>query len=216
MMRIITGTARGIKLTTLEGEATRPTAERVKEAVFSMLQFELEGRAVLDLFAGSGQLGLEALSRGSAKATMIDSSREAADVIMENAKKTRLFDRCRISCTDWASFVRGAAGREKYDVIFLDPPYDAGLMPEVLRAIAKNGLAAVGAAVVCETDNGTDARPSRRHVDPAETEAKEAAAVAEQVFGGDETLMSAYAVEKSVSYGRTRITILRPAKEEQL
>ena len=72
MMRIITGTARGIKLTTLEGETTRPTAERVKEAVFSMIQFEIEGRAVLDLFAGSGQLALEALSRGAARATIID------------------------------------------------------------------------------------------------------------------------------------------------
>jgi len=214
MMRIITGSARGIKLVTLEGEATRPTAERVKEAVFSMLQFELEGRAVLDLFAGSGQLGLEALSRGSAKATFIDASREATDIIMENAKKTRLFDRCRISCTDWAAFARGAAGREKYDVIFLDPPYDSGLVPEALRSLHKNGLAALGAAIVCETDNGTDARPSRRHVDPAETEAKEAAAVTEQVFGGDETLAEAYTVEKSVSYGRTRITVLRPAKEE--
>ena len=214
MMRIITGTARGIKLVTLEGETTRPTAERVKEAVFSMLQFELEGRAVLDLFAGSGQLGLEALSRGSAKATLIDSSREAADVIMENAKKTRLFDRCRISCTDWASFVRGAAGREKYDVIFLDPPYDSGLVPEALRSIAKNGIAAVGAAVVCETDNGSDTRPSRRHVDPTEVEAKENAAVMEQIFGGDEALCALYTVEKTVSYGRTRITILRPAKED--
>ncbi len=214
MMRIITGSARGIKLVTLEGEATRPTAERVKEAVFSMLQFELEGRAVLDLFAGSGQLGLEALSRGSAKATFIDASREATDIIMENAKKTRLFDRCRISCTDWAAFPRGAAGREKYDVIFLDPPYDSGLVSEALRSLHKNGLAAVGAAIVCETDNGTDARPSRRHADPAETEAKEAAAVTEQVFGGDETLAEAYTVEKSVSYGRTRITVLRPAKEE--
>ena len=104
--------------------------------------------------------------------------------------------------------------REKYDVIFLDPPYDSGLVSEALRSLYKNGLAAAGAAIVCETDNGTDARPSRRHVDPAETEAKEAAAVTEQVFGGDESLAEAYTVEKTVSYGRTRITVLRPAKEE--
>ena len=111
MMRIITGSARGVKLLTLEGDATRPTAERVKEAVFSMLQFELEGRAVLDLFAGSGQLGFEALSRGAARATLIDESRDAVAVVIENAKKTRLFDRCRISCADFAAFLRGAAGR---------------------------------------------------------------------------------------------------------
>ena len=214
MMRIITGSARGTKLLTLEGDATRPTAERVKEAVFSMLQFELEGRAVLDLFAGSGQLGLEALSRGSARATMIDASREAADVILENAKKTRLFDRCRISCTDWASFVRGAAGREKYDIVFLDPPYGAGLVPQALRRLADGELLAAGAAVVCETDNGTDARPSRRHADPAEVQAKEDAAVLADVFGGDEALAARFTVEKTVSYRRTRITVLRPAKED--
>lgn len=212
MMRIITGTARGTKLVTLEGDATRPTAERVKEALFSMLQFELEGRAVLDLFAGSGQLGLEALSRGSARATLIDASREAVDVIMENAKKTRLFDRCRVSCADYASFIRGAAGREQYDIVFLDPPYNAGLMPQVLRGLADGKLLARGAAIVCETDTGTDARPSRRHVDPEEVEAKEQAAVIQDVFGGSEELAARFTVEKSVTYGRTRITILRPAE----
>ena len=112
MMRIITGSARGTKLVTLEGETTRPTAERVKEAVFSMLQFEIEGRMVLDLFAGSGQLALEALSRGAAKATMIDTSRDAVAVIMENAKKTRLFDRCRISCADSISFINAVMALE--------------------------------------------------------------------------------------------------------
>ena len=212
MMRIITGTARGIKLATLEGDATRPTAERVKEAVFSMLQFELEGRAVLDLFAGSGQLGLEALSRGSARATMIDSAREAVDIIMENARKTRLFDRCRVSCTDYASFIRGAAGKEQYDIVFLDPPYDAGLVPAALKGLANGELFARGAAIVCETDTGSDARPSRRRVDPAEAAAKEQAAVLQDVFGGDESLAQRFSVEKSVTYGRTRITILRPAE----
>jgi len=212
MMRIITGTARGTKLVTLEGDATRPTAERVKEALFSMLQFELEGRAVLDLFAGSGQLGLEALSRGSARATLIDASREAVDVIMENAKKTHLFDRCRVSCTDYASFIRGASGREQYDIVFLDPPYDAGLVPQALRGLADGKLFANGAAVVCETDTGVDARPSRRHVDPEEVAAKEEAAVMQDVFGGSEELAGRFTVEKSVTYGRTRITILRPAE----
>lgn len=213
MMRIITGTARGTRLRTLEGERTRPTAERVKEAVFSMLQFELEGRAVLDLFSGSGQLGLEALSRGAARATLIDESREAVEIILENAKKTRLFDRCRVSCTDYAAFVRGVAGREKYDVVFLDPPYDSNLVAESLDRLARGSVLAAGAAIVCETDNGTDARPSRRHVDPAETEAKEAAAVYTQVFGEDDALAARFTVEKTVSYGRTQITILRPAAE---
>ena len=214
MMRIITGTARGIKLTTLEGDTTRPTAERVKEAVFSMIQFEIEGRTVLDLFAGSGQLALEALSRGAAKATIIDASREAMNVIMENAKKTRLFDRCRISCADYASFIRGAQGREKYDIVFLDPPYGAGLMPEALRKLAQGDLYAPGAVIVCETDNGTDARPSRRNRSEEEIEARENEAILRDVFGGDEALAARYTVQKSVSYGRARITLLRPAVSE--
>ena len=214
MMRIITGTARGIKLTTLEGETTRPTAERVKEAVFSMIQFEIEGRAVLDLFAGSGQLALEALSRGAARATIIDASREAANVIMDNAKKTRLFDRCRISCADYASFIRGAAHREQYDIVFLDPPYAAGLMPEALRKLAQGDLYAPGAVIVCETDNGTDARPSRRNRSEEEIEARENEAILQDVFGGSEELAAQYTVQKSVSYGRARITLLRPVAGE--
>ena len=214
MMRIITGTARGIKLTTLEGETTRPTAERVKEAVFSMIQFEIEGRAVLDLFAGSGQLALEALSRGAARATIIDASREAANVIMDNAKKTRLFDRCRISCADYASFIRGAAHREQYDIVFLDPPYAAGLMPEALRKLAQGNLYAPGAVIVCETDNGIDARPSRRNRSEEEIEARENEAILRDVFGGSEELAALYTVQKSVSYGRSRITLLRPVVSE--
>ena len=214
MMRIITGTARGIKLTTLEGETTRPTAERVKEAVFSMIQFEIEGRAVLDLFAGSGQLALEALSRGAARATIIDASREAANVIMDNAKKTRLFDRCRISCADYASFIRGAAHREQYDIVFLDPPYAAGLVPEALRKLAQGDLYAPGAVIVCETDNGTNARPSRRNRSEEEIEARENEAILRDVFGGSEELAALYTVQKSVSYGRSRITLLRPVVSE--
>ena len=88
MMRIITGKAKGIRLKTLEGEATRPTSERAKEAVFSMIQFEIEGRTVLDLFGGSGQLALEALSRGASSAIVSDASKAAVDVIRKNAEKT--------------------------------------------------------------------------------------------------------------------------------
>ena len=214
MMRIITGTARGTKLATLEGDNTRPTSERVKEAVFSMLQFELEGRTVLDLFAGSGQLALEALSRGAAKATLIDDSRDATAIILENAKKTHLFDRCRISTADWATFVRGAAGREAYHIVFLDPPYAAGIMPEVLARLRESGILAEGAAVVCETDNETDARPSRRRMTKEEVAAREEAAVLADVFGGDETLAARYTVDRTASYGRTRITVLRPEGKE--
>ena len=213
MMRIITGSARGTKLIAPEGENTRPTSERVKEAIFSMLQFELEGRAVLDLFAGSGQLALEALSRGAARATMIDASREANAVMIENAKKTHLFERCRISCADWTAFIRGAQGRETYNVVFLDPPYAEGLLPDVLAKLADAGILAPGAAVVCETDDDGNARLTRRRMTKAEIADAELAYVMQDVFGGDETLAACYTVERTTSYGRARITVLRPAEE---
>ncbi len=213
MMRIITGTARGTKLLAPEGENTRPTSERVKEAVFSMLQFELEGRSVLDLFAGSGQMALEALSRGAARATLIDASREANAVIIENAKKTHLFDRCRVSCADWSTFIRGAAGRETYHIVFLDPPYADGVLAEVLRKLDESGILAPGAAIVCETDDEQNARLSRRRMTKAEIAAAEMDYVTEDVFGGDEALAARYTVERTTSYGRARITVLRPTEE---
>ncbi len=210
MMRIITGTARGTKLVTLEGGNTRPTAERVKEAVFSMLQFELEGRAVLDLFAGSGQMALEALSRGAARATLIDASREAIAVIMENAKKTHLFERCRISCADWAAFVRGAQGRETYDTVFLDPPYGDGILPSVLLKLHEAGILAHGAAVVCETAEEEVSRQRTRGMSREELAAREEAIVLRDVFGDDAALSEKFTVERTAAYGRTRITVLRP------
>ncbi len=209
-MRIITGSARGTKLAALEGEITRPTSDRVKEAVFSMLQFDIEGRAVLDLFGGSGQLALEALSRGAARATIIDQSRDAVNIIIENAKKTHLFDKCRISAADFTSFIRGAAGREKYDLIFLDPPYNTDLLPAALRAIAKADICAVGAQIICETDCDIPVKKSRMRRD--EDLAKDS--VLRDVFGDDEALESLYKVTKTTLYGRTRITVLEPADHE--
>ena len=121
-MRIITGSARGTKLETLEGDATRPTADRVKEAVFNIIQFEVEGRSMLDLFAGSGQMALEALSRGAESALLADSGTDAVNIIKSNAKKARLYEKCRVLCSDYKSVIRGCADREKFDIIFLDPP----------------------------------------------------------------------------------------------
>lgn len=207
-MRVITGSARGTKLVSLEGENTRPTSDRVKEAVFSMLQFDIEGRAVLDLFGGSGQLALEALSRGAARATIIDQSRDAVNIIIENAKKTHLFEKCRISATDYMSFIRGAAGREAYDIIFLDPPYASGLLPKSLEALHKAGLCAIGSSIICETDCDIPVKNSRQRKD----ESIAAQAVLRDIFGDDEELAARYEVKKSVLYGRTRITLLSPAE----
>jgi 16S rRNA (guanine(966)-N(2))-methyltransferase RsmD len=141
MMRIITGKARGVRLDTLPGTNTRPTAERAKEAVFSMLQFELQGRIVLDLFAGSGQMALEAISRGAESAVLIDVSREAVGVIERNVKKTRLEEQCRVVCAEYSAFCRSYRG-PAFDLVFLDPPYAARLVCPALRALMAAGAMA--------------------------------------------------------------------------
>ena len=209
-MRIITGSARGTRLDTIESDNTRPTSDKVKEAVFSMIQFDIEGRAVLDLFAGSGQLALEALSRGAARATLIDQSRDAVAVITANAKKTHLYEKCRISASDYTSFIRGAAGREKYDIIFLDPPYNTGLLASSLKAIDNAEILAQGGTIVCESDCDIPVKAKRARRD----EELAAECVLNDVFGGSEELRSHFDVKKTVLYGRTRITLLGTKSEE--
>ena len=207
-MRIITGSARGTKLTTLEGDATRPTTDKVKEALFSMIQFDIEGRAVLDLFAGSGQLGLEALSRGAARGTFIDESRAAVDVIIDNAKKTHLFDCCRVSVSGAVPFLKSAAGRETYDIVFLDPPYASGLLKESLALLPS--ILAPGASVVCECDTEVVSRRLSVRKDEDAT----AERVLQEIFGGDAALMAKYTLRRSTVYGRTRIALLSLADTE--
>ena len=150
MLKIITGSAKGKTLKTLEGEATRPTSERIKEAIFSSLQFDLEERRVLDLFAGCGQLGLEALSRGSRSVTFVDASREAMEIVKENARRCGFFDRCRYAVSDYRNFVRKASGRDIYDLVLIDPPYAAECCAEAVARLEAAGVLADGAIVVCE------------------------------------------------------------------
>ena len=153
-MRIIAGSARRRVLETLPGDdVTRPTGERVKEGLFSAIQFELEGRRVLDLFCGSGQLALEALSRGAESAVMIDDNVSAVEVIKTNAKNTGLMKQCRISRMDYSEYLKSAAAKgEKFDLVFLDPPYAKDVKDEVLKKVARAGILAPGAIVVCESD----------------------------------------------------------------
>ena len=120
-MRVITGTARGRVLRTLEGEDVRPTTDRVKEAVFSIIQFEIEGRRVLDLFAGSGQLGIEALSRGADSATFVDMSKDSLATVKYNLEHTKLGDRAKVIQTDALSFLK--LTKDRFDIVFIDPPY---------------------------------------------------------------------------------------------
>ena len=152
MLRIITGTAKGKKLKTLEGEATRPTSERIKEAIFSSLQFDIEGRRVLDLFAGSGQMGLEALSRGATSVMFVDSSREAMDIVKDNAATTGFTRECKFTVSDWRNFIRKASGRgERYDLVFIDPPYADECCADAAMRLAAGGMLPLGAIVVLES-----------------------------------------------------------------
>ncbi len=151
MMRIITGSAKGKKLVSLEGEATRPTSERIKEAIFSSIQFDVEGRRVLDLFAGSGQMGFEALSRGADRATFIDLSREAMDIVKQNARITGFFDVSHFLVSDWRNYIRKASGREQYDLVFVDPPYAMECCADVAAYLAEKELIIPGAIVVLES-----------------------------------------------------------------
>ncbi len=153
-MRIISGKARGVRLDAPKGEEiTRPTAERVKEAVFSMIQFELENTRVLDLFGGSGQMVLEALSRGAGSAVVCDSSREAVSVIRSNAARTGLGSDLRIFETDYKSLIRTYHGKDSFDIIFLDPPYAQNLIPDALDRLLRANLIAPGGIVICESDS---------------------------------------------------------------
>ena len=150
-MRIITGRARGTKLFTLEGEATRPTSDRVKEAVFSMIQFCVEGREVLDLFGGSGQMALEAVSRGAAHATVCDSLDAACRIIEKNIEKTHSENDVTLIRTDYAEALRRLRGRAKFDLVFLDPPYNKGLVASALKLLADYELTKPTTLIVCES-----------------------------------------------------------------
>ena len=147
-MRVITGTARGRKLGELKGQETRPTAGKVKEGVFSALQFDIEGRRVLDLFAGTGQLGIEALSRGAASCTFVDRRAEAARLVRDNLAVCGLADRARVVCADAMDYL--ASLRAQYDLVFLDPPYAGDLLERALAHIARFDILAPRGIIVAE------------------------------------------------------------------
>ena len=151
MMRVITGVARGRRLETLPGEdVTRPTTESVKEAVFSMIQFEIEGKNVLDLFAGSGQLGIEALSRGAKKCTFVENNRQAYKVVEENVKHCNLEQGARLVMSDACAFL---SRRDSFDIAFLDPPYNKGFISPVIGAIIKHDRLLTDGIIVLESDS---------------------------------------------------------------
>lgn len=146
-MRVITGTARGTKLKTPEGMLTRPTTDRVKEALFNIIQFDIAGD-VLDLFAGTGQLGIEALSRGAREAVFVDARRDACQVVRENLSKTRLTERAQVVQMDYLSYL--GAGRGRFDLVFLDPPYAEVFLENALKRISEIDILTDGGIIICE------------------------------------------------------------------
>ncbi len=145
-MRVITGKARGMKLTTLEGEDVRPTTDMVKEAIFSIIQFDVPGSQVLDLFAGSGQLGIEALSREAAFCTFVDKSKDSIETVKSNLSHCKLTDYSRIENIDSLNFLKLTS--QHFDIVFLDPPYRQGLIEKAMPLLERN--LNEGAVVVCE------------------------------------------------------------------
>ena len=148
-MRIISGSARGRKLKELQGMDTRPTTDKVKESLFNIIQFELEGRRVLDLFAGTGQLGLEALSRGAEGCVFVDQRREAAALVRENVKLCRFEDRAQVVQGEAQTFLRSCG--ERFDVVFLDPPYHTDLLEQCLEKITRFDILREHGIIVCES-----------------------------------------------------------------
>lgn len=145
-MRIITGSRRGKKLKTLEGNAVRPTPDHVKESLFNILQFDIEGRAFLDLFAGSGQIGLEALSRGADHAVFVDSARASCAVVQDNIKAADFAAQARVVNSDYAAFLM--RNTEHFDIAFLDPPYRTGTLEKALLAVTAHMNR--GGVIICE------------------------------------------------------------------
>lgn len=184
-MRVITGSARGRRLKELEGMETRPTTDRVKEGLFSALQFEIEGRRVLDLFAGTGQLGIECLSRGAASAVFVDRRADAVKLIRENLKITDLTDRARVVAGDSMEYLKSLG--ETFDVILLDPPYAAGLLEPAIARITAFDILAPHGIIVAE-------HPAER-VLPA--------------------LEPPYRLHKTYRYGKIGLTIYRRGGNEE-
>ncbi|WP_308527127.1 16S rRNA (guanine(966)-N(2))-methyltransferase RsmD [uncultured Oscillibacter sp.] len=177
-MRVITGTARGRRLKELEGMETRPTTDRVKEGLFSAIQFEIEGRKVLDLFAGTGQLGIECLSRGAASAVFVDRRADAVKLIRENLKLTELADRARVVAGDSMEFLKSL--KERFDIVLLDPPYAAGLLEPAIAHLTAFDILNPHGIIVAE-------HPAERSLQPP---------------------AAPYRVRRAYRYGKIAVTVI--------
>ena len=153
-MRVITGKARGVQLKTPDGMTTRPTTDRVKEALFSIIQFEIPTARVLDLFGGTGQLGIEALSRGAKSAVFVDAGEPACKLIRENLKRTKLENEAKVIRADYLDYLKRC--REKFDIVFLDPPYAEVFLENALKCITEIDILQTGGIIVTERPIGKE------------------------------------------------------------
>ena len=153
-MRVITGKARGVQLKTPQGMQTRPTADRVKEALFSIINFDLPGARVLDLFGGTGQLGIEALSRDAQSAVFVDAGADACRLIQENLKRTKLDGQGRVVRSDYMEYLNKC--RETFDIILLDPPYGEVFLENALKRITEIDILETNGIIVTERPKGKE------------------------------------------------------------
>ncbi len=184
-MRVITGTARGRKLGELKGRETRPTTGKVKEGVFSALQFDIEGRRVLDLFAGTGQMGIEALSRGAQSCTFVDRRKDAVQLVRDNLAVCGFTDRAQVVCADAMGYLTTL--RAQYDLIFLDPPYQDEALEHAIAHIARFDILAPHGIIVAEC-------PVEKKL-PA--------------------LSAPYGIYREYRYGKIKVTVYRREGEEE-
>ena len=153
-MRVISGKARGVQLKTPEGLRTRPTADRVKEALFSIIQFDVPGTTVLDLFGGTGQLGIEALSRGANSAVFVDADEKACNLIRENLRRCRMDREAHVVRSDYLDYLSRC--RQKFDIILLDPPYAEVFLENALKKITEIDILESGGIIVAERPVGKE------------------------------------------------------------
>ena len=182
-MRVITGSARGRRLKELEGMETRPTTGKVKESIFSILQFDIEGRRVLDLFAGTGQLGIEALSRGAKRAVFVDHQQKACELIKENLRRTKFTAQASVVRGDYLEYLKRT--KEKFDIILLDPPYAEIFLENALNCIAEIDILRDNGIIVTE-------RPLEKALD---------------------VQMPGFTRSRDYKYGKTLITLYRRQSE---
>ena len=149
-MRIIGGDARGRTIVAPAGAKTRPTQDYVRESLFNIIRWDVEDARVLDLFAGTGQLGIEALSRGAAHCDFVEHNKTAYGIVSKNVESARVKDKAALHRTEAAEFV-SKAGRERYDVIFLDPPYGGVILENALKQIETFDILSVNGIIICES-----------------------------------------------------------------